>query len=157
MVGVGSYLMRLTGAALVCGVINKLMGEKGMLSSLVKLLTGVFMLLTVISPLLDIRLESFDSLENMKLDAQHAAAMGQIDAKNEMADIISRQTEAYILDKAENLGANIKVKIMLTEDMPPVPCGAELTGRISPYGKKVLSEFMEAELNIPMEAQKWSG
>lgn len=157
MGAVGSYLLKVTGSALVCGIVNKLMGEKGMLSSVVKLLTGVFMLLAVISPLVDIRLDSLSSLENMKLDGEHVAAAGQLDAKNAMADIISRQTVAYILDKAETLGAQLTVGVQLTDEMPPVPCGATLSGRISPYGKKVLSEFMETELNIPLEAQKWTG
>ena len=152
-----AYFMGITGAAIINVIAIRLIGSKGAISGAVKLITSLFLLFTVLSPLLDIRLDGSWSFDSLRVDGEAAAAVGESDAKNAMAEIITEQVRAYILDKAESLGVQIDVTITCDDSMPPVPCGAQLRGRVSPYAKKVLSEYMEGTLGIPMEAQEWTG
>lgn len=154
----GSYLLQVTAAGILSGIIKHLFGSKGMIGSAVKLLTGIFMTVIVTAPLLDIRIDSlFDGFDDIQADGIYAATQGENNAKEAMAEIITRQTQAYILDKAESLGAELTVTLYLTDDLPPVPCGAQISGKVSPYAKRILSEYMETELGISMEAQTWTG
>lgn len=158
MQAVTLYLLQITAGGLLTGIVKKLFASKGMIGSVIKLISGIFMMLLIISPLSDIRIDPLlGGLEDLKWEGMQAATDGENLAKEEMAEIITGRTRAYILDKAAALGADLQVSVALTEELPPVPCGAALRGSVSPYAKKVLSEFMEKELGIPMEAQQWTG
>lgn len=153
-----AYLLRITAAALLCGILTKILGKKGMLTTTVKLITGVFMALTVVGPLVSIRLDTLDEFtEGISYDASAAVAEGEISAMETMSEIIKQQTQAYILDKAETLGAQLSVEVILSEDTPPVPCAVRITGKISPYGKSVLSAYINDDLGIGVEDQIWTG
>ena len=158
MQAVSTYLLQITAAGILSGIVNKLLGSKGMIGSVIKLMTGVFMMLAVVSPLVDIRLDLLkDGYEDIRIHGQYAASEGEDQAKKAMAEIITERTQAYILDKAESLGADIAVEVTVSDAMPPVPCGARISGKVSPYAKRVLSEYMKSELGISMEAQIWTG
>ena len=150
------YLLRITVSGLLVAIVQRLLGSKGMIASAVKLITGVFMLFTVLSPLTDIRMDELQSIGNLGVNGEQAAAIGEADARNAMTEIITEQVRAYILDKAKALNVQIEVTVFCDDSMPPVPCGAEVHGRISPYAKNVLAEYMETELGIPKGAQKWT-
>lgn len=153
-----AYLLRITAAALLCGILTKILGKKGMLTTTVKLITGVFMALTVVGPLVSIRLDTLDEFtEGISYDASAAVAEGEISAMETMSEIIKQQIQAYILDKAETLGAQLSVEVILSEDTPPVPCVVRITGKISPYGKNVLSAYINDDLGIGVEDQIWTG
>ncbi len=155
MENIGPWLLRLTGCALICAVVLRFFGEKAIIGSAVKLLCSVTMAIAVVSPWTSLDLHGFfSSLRFADIGGEYAAD-GENSAKESMAQIISEKTGAYILDKANSLGASLQVTLTLTEDRIPVPCGAVLQGRISPYGKQVLSSWMEDALNIPKEAQQW--
>lgn len=70
-----------------------------------------------------------------------------------MASIIAEQTEAYILDKAGELGLEVTVRVETRTEGNgiPVPWSAELTGSWS----QALASALETELGIPAERQVW--
>lgn len=156
MESIRSYLLTVTAAALVCGIVTKLI-HKGTLGALMKLLTGLFMALTVVSPLLQLRL---DGMKDVTLDIQYAAsdaaAVGENLAYQELETIISGQTRAYILDKAEALGLTLEVQVKVAGEPYPVPVGVSLRGNVSPYARDVLTDYIAENLAIPVEAQKWN-
>ena len=69
-----------------------------------------------------------------------------------MKRIIKQKTETYILDKANALGAEITVQVVL-EDY--IPAGVTIMGDVSPFVKSNLSASITQELNIPPEEQIW--
>ena len=73
-------------------------------------------------------------------------------AAEEMEKIIKAKTEAYILDKAKNIGAEISAEISLND---LVPTGITVVGNLSPYARSSLAAIITHELNIPPEAQIW--
>ena len=154
----GTYLMRVIAAGVLCCIVRQLFDNKSAASSAVRLLSGVFMTLVIVAPILEIRIDSvFYDIEQLKANGEYAAQEGDNYAKEAMAEIIIDKTQAYILDKAKSLGAEVRVTLELTDEMPPKPCGVEIMGKVSPYAKNVLSQYLETDLGICKEAQRWIG
>lgn len=151
-----TYLIQITAAALVCAVINSLMEKKGSVSAILRMMCGIFMTVTLLNPILEIRLSDLpDYFLTYSDEADQLVAMGQENTKNELAEIIKEQVEAYILDEAGSVGAEIEVDVELSGEDIPTPCGVRIVGNVSPYGKKRLQQIIKEELGIPMEAQLW--
>lgn len=78
---------------------------------------------------------------------------GELESRNAIAASIKAQTEAYILDKAAELGASVQAEVSVNADLRPD--GAVLTGNVSPYVKSRLSALLETQLGIAKEALVW--
>ena len=155
MDSIGAYLVSVTAAALICGIARSLL-PGGPLAPVLKTVTGLLMVLAVVSPWADLRLPDLNQWsEDFQKSAQMAADAGVEDAGESLREGISQQVRTYILDKAKALKAELSVEVELTDDSLPVPCGVILRGSISPYGRSVLSEYLQTELGISKEAQIW--
>ena len=115
---------------------------------------GLILLLVLLRPVLGADLEhlelDFDHYQAAVEERQEELADTQTEA---MASIIAEQTEAYILDKAGELGLEVTVRVETRTEGNgiPVPWSAELTGSWS----QALASALETELGIP--AQKTEG
>lgn len=121
-----------------------------------KLICGLFLAYTVLSPISRV---DFSNLPDFSLgymgDAEDAAAMGENLARDSMADIIKEETEAYILDKAADLHANLHVEVTVGEDN--LPTAVTLSGEASPYARRQIQAIIANDLGIAKENQKWIG
>lgn len=155
MVGVREYLTSIMTASLICGIVIGITRKTGSISSIIKLLAGLFMSITVLNPLISIRLNDAQLFwDNLTIDADHAASMGKDAALAEMNEIIIERTCAYILEKAEEYGADIQIEIDL-QDL--VPNSVKISGAVSPYVKQQLSKYIMTNLGISLEDQHWIG
>lgn len=155
MEGVRQYLIGITAAALVCGIAVRLV-HKGLVGSVVKLMAGVFMALAVAAPLVNIKLDDLTKMTlDIHADAEALTAEGENSAREAIAQIISGETAAYILDKAEALGASVTVTVYVSSDAYPVPTHVRLEGSVSPYARLELNEYISANLGIEAEEIEW--
>ena len=151
------YLLSVTAAAILCAIVKGLTDKKGSPAALIKLICGIFLAITVLAPWTSINLSGLtDYMKSFTIDADAAAAEGADYAREETAAIIKSQTEAYILDKALSMGANLQVSVTLSEDTLPVPCAVTISGNISPYAKERLTLYIMDDLNIPEAQQTWT-
>lgn len=158
MESIEKYLLSVTAAAILCAVVTALLGKKGTVAAVGKLICSVFLALTVIRPWASVRLGDLDLyFSSMSMGASAAVESGEKAARDALRAGIKERTEAYILDKAAALSAALAVEVTLSEDDPPVPCAAKLTGAVSPYAKYQLQNYLSEELGIPKEAQTWIG
>lgn len=149
---VSEYLLSVTCAAFICAILRSVGGEKGQ----IKLLCGIFLALSVVRPLIQIRLDSFLPLyDEINAEAAFAVSAGEEYSTDAMADIISSRMEAYILDKASGYGAHLTVEIFTAGEGIPVPASVRIRGHVSPYVKKQLQEIIQQELGICLEDQLW--
>lgn len=156
MEGIREYLIQVTAAALICGIINTIVGKKGSVAATVRVMTVILMTVTMASPLVKLRISGVsDFLQDIRSDSAAYAQQGSDDAKDRMQTIIKERAEAYILDKAASLGADIRVELVLSEDALPVPVSVILRGAVSPVGKRRLQEMIRDDLGIALEEQKW--
>ena len=156
MDSIRGYLLSIACAAIICTIASAIVGKKGANASIVRLISGVIMLLTLISPLVKVRILDFtDYATDISNQADAVVAQGENSALSELSAIIKAQTEAYILDKAVSLKLDIKVEVTLDGGKPPMPNAVKLSGSASPYAKEMLSNFIANDLAIPKEAQQW--
>lgn len=144
------YLISVTAAALLCGVIRSITGDKG----LIQLICGIFLILTVIRPMADISIRelSFNNW-NITQNARIAVSEGEDYADAAMARHIKEECEAYILDKAEAYDCSIAADFRLNKDL--IPEGCTISGSYSAYAREQLADILERDLGIPREDQRW--
>ena len=144
-------------AAVICGIVRRLLGEKGTQGAVAKLLTGIFLALTVVSPLAKVEVGRLaDIAGDYRADGLAAAAMGEEMTRQALAESIKAQTEAYILDKAAALEVTLTVEVEVSDEEVPVPCRVRLTGQVSPSAKSKLSGIITEDLGIEKERQIWT-
>lgn len=150
------YILTVVAAAVVCGLVLGLTGKRGTMGAVTKLLCGLFLSVTVISPFLGSELLDFSSYEDFwRTEADYHASYGVQTAAQSTREIIKDDCEAYILDKAISLGADIQVQITLSPDDPPVPQEITVTGSASPYARQALKRIIKEDMGISEENQQW--
>lgn len=156
MEGVREYLLSVTAGAMVCGILNALIGEKGSLSGLFKLISGLFLCFLIISPLAKVNITELPQLAgNLLADGQQAAQEGVQSSDSMLRQIITDETRAYIMDKARTYGAELQVEITLSDTDPPVPVACTIAGALSPYVRQQLRKILITDLGIPEENHTW--
>lgn len=157
-VQIREYLIGVTAAALVCGVVRAFVTEKGALGGIIRMLLGVLMLLVVIQPVSGLSVdELFHWTRDISSEAQSIVTHAESASKEELHGRIKQETRAYILSKAESLGAKLEVQVELSDDLLPKPIAVQITGAVSPYTKQSLTRMIEQDLGIDRGAQRWIG
>lgn len=150
------YILSIIVTAILCAMIKGLIGEKSTTSKIVNMLCGILMAVTLIAPLKDIKFYNIPSyINSLTVDADKYIQEGSSKAEKSVLVIITEQTEAYILDKADRMGLDISVEVELN-DNSNVPDRVTVTGKLSPYAKEVFSNFLQDELGIAKEKQQWN-
>jgi hypothetical protein len=150
------YLLSVSVAAMICAVARRLLHGKGTPAAMGKLLTGIFMTVTVLSPLTGLSIDPIrDLTEDFRIDAQQAVLEGEKYGNYALRDSITQRIETYILDKAAAIGAQIQVKIVLSNDHYPVPEKVYIEGDISPFARTRLKQIL-TELGVTEENQIWT-
>ncbi len=156
MNGFGTYILSVVAAAIVCGSVKILFDGKGSSAILIRSLCGIYMAFVLISPLRKFDFSVYaDYFSDFSDTADEAVGRGEQIALKEQKEFIKKQTEAYILDKAVSLGAEISVSVTLSDTQPPTPIQITVKGAVSPYVKKVLKSYLKEQFGIPEEAQTW--
>ena len=156
MDGIRQYLLSITAAAIICSILMSILGKKGMYSSVIRMLCGLFMAYTMISPVMKIRLKDFETyLGELSIEANSAVSWGIQSAEEASAEFIKEKTETYILDKASSMGLSIEAEVRLAEEGDRTPYSVLIKGNVSPYAKKQLQTWLKEEFGIPEENQIW--
>ena len=149
MSALSGYLMRMICAAFLCAVVQCMAGSS---QGIRRLIAGIFLTLTVLSPIGDIELPELD-LELFRADAMAAVDHGTAQAEEMRSDIILEACEAYIWNKAAEMG--LEPEIRLTLDSEGMPLSVELTGMASPLERQKLTQTIVRELGIRKEDVTW--
>lgn len=152
-----SYLLSVVAAAMICSIISVLTPKDSAYGAIVKMICGLFIAITAISPLLDFQvMDSVAFWDDLHTDAGVIIDRGEEMANRASCEIIKSQSEAYILDKASSLGLTVKVEVTLTDSVPPSPYSIKINGAVSPYQKQFLQQLIQNEMAIPEERQTWN-
>ena len=158
MQSLGRYILSVTAAASLLGILQSIAGKKGSSGTLIQLIGGLFLTFTVIAPVADIRLDAgWDLPWELTAQGSAIAAQGQSLSRDQLRAIIKEQSEAYILDKALSYQAMLEVEVTLSQDEIPAPASVRLQGSVSPYARTVLQQWLQDDMGIPKENQVWIG
>lgn len=150
------YILSITAAALLCAIAQRIIGRNTLIGSMIKMICGVFLTVSVLSPIVKMKLDDLEFYyQDFKLSADEISGSGITMANNTMEDIILDKTEAYILDEAMKIGLTVQVKIQLSDSIPPVPVGIDIHGDASPYRKSQLCRIITENLEIAGENIQW--
>lgn len=156
MEGIRQYIFSVTAAAIICAVLTHISAGAGKSSAIIKLICGLFLAFTVIRPVADIQIEELSLYtQSITDEAEQAIGIGEDFAQMSLGSIIKQETEAYILDKASLLDADITVEIILTDDLQPVPGEVYIHGAVSPSAKSKLQKIISEDIGIAKEYQIW--
>ncbi len=156
MEGIRKYIISVVAAAVICAVVKMLTDQKSTSGAVVKLIAGLLLTVTVMVPVTKIQFTDISKyIEDFTLSADAAVDAGTAYAAENTAAIIKERTEAYILDKAQVLGADIDVEVTLSEESVQRPCSVAVTGNVSPYVKRKLMNIITQDLGISEEYQVW--
>ena len=157
MENIRDYLIGIMGAAMICGVVTSLLGNKGTIGVVAKLMSGLLMILAVTGPWAGISLDGvFGWASDISVDASDVVASAGISANEAYRKGIKERIVSYVLEKAAHLECDLEVDVILSENAAAQPATITLTGNVSPYAKSVLSTMIAEELGISREEQIWT-
>lgn len=155
MDSVKTYLISIVAACMI-GVVAGAFVQKSPLQKIIRLVSGIVILLVAVVPLLRLDMRDFSEVLS-RFDAAYVLDTDQIaKTQSELLGKHVRQTsEDYILRKAEELGAKISAEVTVTQEEYPTPLSVVLTGSVTQSQREKLSEYIQTALGIPAERQKW--
>ena len=156
MEAIRRYLFSLCAAALLCSLVRALV-PKGRMKSICSLLCGVFLAMTALTGLAGWELSDVaEELTKMRIAAEEARTGVEIRNREALSAIIKSKTEAYIWDKADEMGVALEVEVE-TRDLGsgPYPWRATLTGACGGEKRTALTRYIEENLAIPEARQVW--
>lgn len=158
MEALGKYILSVTAAAILFGILQSLIGKKHGSAVLVKLIGGLFLAFTAIAPITEVRIDHLlDSSWSYTAQGNAIATNGLAISQDQLRSIIKEKSEAYILDKALFYNAQLEVDVTLSQDAMPIPTSVRLQGSISPYTRNAIQQWLQDEMGIPKENQVWIG
>lgn len=155
MDGIRQYLLTIVAGAMICAILLRVSSKFTANTALIKLLTEIFMLILLVSPLLKFKLPDFSAIVDDTMIGE-SITHGEQYTNMQTGGLIKESVTAYILDKASTLNANIRVEVFLSESPPQIPESVVIYGDVSPYTKTVLKSMIADELGIPEDAQIWN-
>ena len=156
MIHIRTYILSVGAAALLCAITASLAGKEGIAGKAMKLVTGLFLLLTILRPLGNFRIDSLqDYWEAYALQADSVVSQGEKQTQLALENSIKERIATYILDKGANYGANLTVQVMLDDAFPPNLASIAMEGVVSPYAKQALQQVLTQELGLEKEDILW--
>lgn len=150
------YILRVVIVAILCGISMSILGQKGTVGAMGKLVAGLALTLTVVAPLTQLStVDFFDYLDDLQIQANSHSAYGQSLAKTELHRVIKTRLEEYIRDEAAKIGASLNVAADITVEESLTIHSITLQGAVSPlHRQKILSKIL-SDLNISKEKLLW--
>lgn len=154
---VKEYILNIVAVGMITAICITLVQKNTSAGMIIKMLGGIFLVITLISPLVKIRFDDLGVLwEQISAEGDLLAQEGNDSTQEALSTVIKEDLEAYILDKADELGLTLKITVKMDQHNTVMPQTVKLQGAASPYQKRLLSAFMEEELGITEAQQEWN-
>ena len=157
MTEIGAFVISVVSAVMITGILQQLIQDP-ILKSWLQILSGIYVTVILLMNIRSLKPVGWrDPFQENKNMAQYYMEAGKSHAQNSLRNIITHNIEAYILDKATQLGISVTVSVSVSADDIPKPESVTLSGQISPYEKSMLCKIISEDLGIPREDQIWIG
>lgn len=145
------YLLGIIAAALLVSLLHAL-GGQGAGEGMRRLVGGILLTLAVFRPMGDMELILPD-LQEYRAAADAIAAEGISQAAAARRECISSELRAYILTRADDLGLQAEVEVILGEE--EFPERILITAAAAPGARQELTERIVRELGVERETVTW--
>ena len=151
------YLYSVLVAALICTVVQ-LFPITGTAKEITKLICGLSMTVAVLSPLQNQDFSGFaNNIFDISSNANSLTEEGEYASRIAMTTIIKEESEAYVHNKAAELGISVSCCIQVSEDALPVPVSVTVAGQITKQIRTQLEAILITDLGIAKENITWIG
>lgn len=146
------WITGVTVISLMIALAETLVIQEGV-RQVLRLAGGILLTVALLSPILRLSTDwdgfGSDVLPSVSALEEEYTAMQQ----SQLAGVIAEETAAYISDKADEMGLNCTAEVEVEQGEGGIwlPSGAEMS---IPYHEQ-LEQWLESELDIPPEHQKW--
>lgn len=157
MAQIRGYLLGLAAAALLCALVRALL-PKGQMRRIGTVFCGVFLALCALQGARGLDLSEFAAqLSRERMDAEQTISGVEVRNRELLAAIIKDKLEAYILDKAAQMGLELTVSVTVQSDGAyPYPSHVRLCGTATAQQRAALGRYIEENLAVLQEEQEWS-
>lgn len=156
MEALGRYLVSVSSICLFCGILQSFFTANWM-KKLGKLLSGILVTMAVLAPLPKLSLPEMPELSTWEDESQQAVAWGEEYRADQLAQSIKEETQAYILDKAGELGMQVSVEVSFQDADVPAPKSCIIKGKYTHQQKLAMEQILFLDLGIAKEDQAWIG
>lgn len=155
--GIRQWLFGLCAAALLCALVCPLAPE-GHMRKLCTGLAGLFLAIAALRAPMDLdETDLAQALSRARLAYEQAQTGVEVQNRQALCEIIKDKTQAYILDKATELGCAVDVAVTVEAQAAyPYPVAVSITGRFSAQAQAALAAYIEENLAIGKERQTWT-
>lgn len=157
MWALGQWLIGLTAAAILCTLANSLMPE-GVVRQVGRLAGGLVILASLLRPMVHLEANGLASwLEEHWTEYDVHQEELERERDKSMKLIIEQSCQAYIVDKAAQLGVSCtaEVSCIQDEDGGYLPWEVTLHGTLTPEQQTGLTQQIQEELLIPAVRQSY--
>lgn len=156
MGALGEYILSVTISAIGLGIFSMILDPKAVTTVLIKFIGSVFFVFVLIQPVKHLNIPDFQKeFMDFTQKYQDVVRYGEGLSRSAASDIIIRETETYILDKAGALELDIDVLVTVGEGAIPIPAGVEVLYSGSESKRLQLQTVIEEDLDISKENQRW--
>lgn len=149
--------MRVIAAALISALVLPMVRDSAA-GKILRMVCAIYITVSLISPVRGMDFQAaVSSFYDISRQAQLQTDFGVNRARLLQEEIINQRCQAYILDKASELGASVTVEFLLSEEDIPVPIGVYIRGTVSEETKKCLGQILTEDMGIAKEDQIWIG
>ena len=151
------YILTVLSAGIIASIAVRFTAKQQTISKIIKLICSVFLLITVASPIINLKNQDISGyIKSFDADAHDIISDAKYHAEQETAAIITERTQAYIEDKAAGYGAKITAVVSITDPNSLVPDTITVKGSLSPYTKEILQRIIREDLGIQEDKQTWN-
>lgn len=155
MEAIRSYLISVVAVCMVASITGVFI-KNPIASKAVRLVSGILILLVVISPLLGFDFEDIsDYIDSLMVSDLPTDDEVVENAHRQLALQIKSSTEAYIENYAQQKGMLVQIEVRMNEEEVPTPTEIEITGTLTPDEIAELSAYIEQTIGITKDEQKW--
>ena len=154
---ISHYLFSVIATVVICSLIYQLSKNLNT-QHICRFICGIILAMSVLRPIVNWKEIDIDKwFDFYTKDAKEAVAIGKELSYQAQADIIKQKAEAYILDKAKKMGADITVSVSIANKGTQIPVSAEIHGNVSAYTRECIEKILNDDLGIARENQQWNG
>ena len=147
------YLLSVTAACLISVLAGALVRQKTV-KKVVRFSSGLLILLVVVLPLLSLDMDDIaDVFRSFRLEYNRTD--GEQEWHAQLSRHIKQMSEAYIEDKAGELGASVRAEVTLNDDEYPQPVRVRISGILSRTQHEALAAYIRTAFGIAEEEQEW--
>lgn len=154
MDSVRSYLLSVVAVCMLAVLANVLVKQSS-IQKVVRLITGLLIVLVVLAPLLSVDIEALGEQLLALTEGSYDSAEVENNYQNRLRQNIKETTEQYIENKATELGAYIQAEVTLSDEEYPIPSHVRIIGSLNYEQIQALTGYLTNSLGIAPEQQEW--